>query len=189
MAQPTSATTSTAPELLRQQHESVEQLFSQMPQARGRDREELFDCLRKTLAVHEAAEEMVVHPEVRLINKPAERAVDARLKEESEAKATLAQLEKLGVDDPKFDALFDEFRGAVLEHARAEEREIFPLLEQHVPGARLIEMAELILIAESMAPTHPHPHGPESAIGNLLVGPFVAMFDKVRDKIAEHTKK
>jgi len=28
-----------------------------------------------------------------------------------------------------------------------------------------------------------------SALGNLMVGPFVAMVDKVRDKIAEHQKK
>jgi hypothetical protein len=36
-----------------------------------------------------------------------------------------------------------------------------------------------------MAPTHPHPHGPTSGIGNQLVGPFVAMVDKVRDKLAK----
>jgi hypothetical protein len=34
-----------------------------------------------------------------------------------------------------------------------------------------------------MAPTHAHPHGPNSAIGNMVVGPFAAMVDKVRDKL------
>ena len=37
--------------------------------------------------------------------------------------------------------------------------------------------------AEKMAPTHPHTHGPESAIGNMIVGPFVAVADRVRDAI------
>ena len=164
-------------------------MFTQMATARGRDRDELFDCLRKTLAVHETAEEMVVYPEIRSINKVAAGIADTRLKEESEAKAMLAELEKLTPSDSKFDALFEQFRGAVLQHATAEETEVFPLLEQNVPGARLIEMAELIVFAEDMAPTHPHPHGPESALGNLLVGPFVALVDKVRDKLAEHQQK
>jgi len=179
----------TAPELLRAQHESVKKMFSEMATARGQDRSDLFDCLRKTLAVHETAEEMVVYPEVRAMNKAAEHAVEARLKEESDAKDVLSQLEKLGTDDPKFDKLFDSFRQSVLQHASAEEAQIFPFLEEHVAGGKLIEMAELIEVAESMAPTHPHPHGPESGLGNLMVGPFVAMVDKVRDKFAEHQKK
>ena len=157
-----------------------------METARGRDRDDLFDCIRKTLAVHETAEEMIVYPEVRTIDSDV---VEARLAEESEAKKVLAELEKLTPSDSKFDSMFSEFRAAVLRHATAEENEVFPLLEQNVPGARLLEMADAILVAESVAPTHPHPHGPESALGNLMVGPFVAMVDKVRDKLAEHQKK
>ena len=188
MARQTTTTKVTAPELLRQQHDTVKRMFSEFTNARGANREELFDCLRKTLAVHETAEEMVVYPEVRSMNKAAAKLVETRLKEESEAKEMLSQLEKLGVDDAKFEELFTTFRTAVLDHATAEETHIFPLLEQHVPGAKLIDMADTIEIAESMAPTHPHPHGPESALGNLMVGPFVAMIDKVRDKLAEHRK-
>lgn len=185
----TERTKMTAPELLRTQHENVKKMFSDMVNARGKDREDLFDCLRKTLAVHETAEEMVVYPEVRAMNKAAERAVEARLKEESDAKAQLSELEKLGPNDDKFDKLFDSFRQSVLQHASSEEAQIFPFLEERVAGAKLVEMAELLEIAEAMAPTHPHPHGPESALGNLMVGPFVAMVDKARDKIAEHSKK
>ena len=189
MASERSTTKTTAPELLRAQHESVKKMFSEIENARGKDREDLFDCLRKTLAVHETAEEMVVYPEVRIMNKAAERAVEARLAEESDAKDVLSQLEKLGPNDDKFDKLFESFRQSVLQHASAEEAQIFPFLEDNVAGGKLIEMAELIEVAEAMAPTHPHPHGPESALGNLMVGPFVAMVDKVRDKIAEHKKK
>lgn len=85
--------------------------------------------------------------------------------------------------------MFTNFRKAVLAHAEAEQQNVFPFLEQHVQGSTLIEMADLIVTAESMAPTHPHSHGPESALGNLVVGPFVAMVDKVRDKISEHQRK
>jgi hypothetical protein len=77
----------------------------------------------------------------------------------------------------------------VLQHASAEEAQVVPVLDDNIAGAKLIEMAELLETAETMAHTHPHPHGPESAMGNLLVGPFVAMVDRVRDKVAEHQKK
>ena len=89
---------------------------------------------------------------------------------------------------PKFDTLFVEFRTAVMQHAEAEETEVFPLLENNINGARLLDMGEAILIAETVAPTHPHPHGPQTALGNLVFGPFVAIADRVRDKITEHQK-
>jgi hypothetical protein len=49
-------------------------------------------------------------------------------------------------------------------------------------------MTGAIKVAERMAPTHPHPHGPDGPIGNLLVGPFVGMVDRVRDAIAAATR-
>lgn len=175
----------TATDVLRLQHEQVKFMFGQMDELTGDARRELFDCLRTTLAVHETAEEEVVHPRAKRISDVAQQAVEARLHEESEAKQVLSNLEKLGVDDGKFDELFTEFRSAVLRHAEAEESEIFPLLEANVDREELEQMAEGLLVAEEMAPTHPHPHGPESALGNLMVGPFVAVADKVRDKLAE----
>lgn len=183
------STKTTAPELLRQQHKTVMKMFSDMNRARGKDREELFDCLRRTLAVHETAEEMVVYPELRAASKTGHTIADARLTEESEAKKALSELEKLGVDDATFDERFTDFRKAVIAHADAEEADVFPFLEEHVQGKTLIDMADLILTVESMAPTHPHPHGPESALGNLVVAPFVSMVDRVRDKIAELQKR
>ncbi len=44
-------------------------------------------------------------------------------------------------------------------------------------------MATGLGAAESLAPTHAHPHGPESAIANIVVGPFVAVAEKVQDAI------
>ena len=73
-----------------------------------------------------------------------------------------------------------------MAHAEAEERELFPILESKVDPERLREMSDAIERAERMAPTHAHPHSPESASGNMLVGPFVAMVDKVRDRLKDH---
>ena len=177
----------TVTELLRQQHDEVKQMFSKFVPSKGPARTELFDCLRATLAVHETAEEIVVYPEVRAVGDEGRRIADARLEEESEAKQMLADLEKIGPDGgSEFGTLFENFRTAVLAHAQAEETEVFPLLEANVDAATLQDMADAVLVAEDMAPTHPHPHGPDSALGNLMVGPFVALVDKVRDKLKAH---
>jgi hemerythrin superfamily protein len=189
MATHETATQSTATELLRQQHEQVKRMFGEFDQSTGEQRQEVFDCIRATLAMHETAEEIIVYPEARHLGDAAERIVKARLQEESEAKKVLADLEKRGVDGDGFDKEFAAFRTAVLQHAEAEETEVFTLLEANVDAQKLREMADAILVAESVAPTHPHPHGPESAMGNVLIGPFAALIDKVRDKIAEHQKE
>jgi hemerythrin superfamily protein len=180
MAQETQRTVT---QVLHEQHETIKDLFDQVDISTGDQRRETFDCLRSMLAVHETAEEELVHPAVKAMGEGAAAAVQTRLEEESQAKRMLADLEKMGTDADGFDDLFAEFQAAVIEHAEAEEAEIFPFLDEGCDDETLRSMADTFAVLERMAPTHPHPHGPESALGNLVVGPFVAMVDKVRDAI------
>lgn len=95
----------------------------------------------------------------------------------------LTELEKLGPADPGFDTQFVTVRESVEEHARQEELHELPLLQQlHDEGTRQT-MAKAFQAAEAIAPTHPHPHGPDGMVGNLVVGPFVSVVDRVRDAI------
>lgn len=169
-------------DLLIAQHQEVKQLFAQVREESD-GRSEAFECLVRLLAVHETAEEMVVYPALRSTGSYGERLADSRTAEESDAKQMLSDLEKLGVDGEGFDAQFQEFRMAVLDHARREEGEVFPHLRQSLDSEKLRSMRSALETAEKMAPTHPHPHGPESAIGNMVVGPFVAIADRVRDAL------
>lgn len=173
----------TAVQFLEQQHQEIRQLFQQLEAATGDDRRETFTCLVRLLAVHETAEEEVVHPAVRAADGGPE-VVDARLKEEAEAKQVLSELEKAGVDAPDFATRLTELRSAVESHASSEEQREFTLLRDLHDRSALQGMTTLLKAAEAIAPTHPHPHGPESAIGNLAVGPFVAVADRVRDAIS-----
>jgi hypothetical protein len=75
------------------------------------------------------------------------------------------------------------FRHAVERHAEGEEHDIFPVLNAHVDWAKRRSMRKTLEVAEKVAPTHPHPHGPSSTAGNLIVGPFVANADRVRDAL------
>jgi hemerythrin superfamily protein len=181
----TNQPTTRATDLLRRQHQQVKETFAALEQTSGEQRAELFDCLRQTLAVHETAEEIVIHPAGRLLGADVAKVVDARIQEEQQAKRDLADLEKLGPDGDHFGVKLLTFRRAVEAHAAAEEELLFPLLEAQMNPDELRRMSDEIEIAEAMAPTHAHPHGPSSGIGNQLVGPFVAMVDKVRDKLAK----
>jgi hemerythrin superfamily protein len=176
----------TVTEILHEQHELVRDLFGQVRAATGAERVETFDCLRALLAVHETAEEEVVHPAARKVSDEASAAVKLRLDEEDKAKRMLADLEKLGPDGDGFDELLATFEQAVLAHAEAEETEVFPLLDAALDAETLAGMTTALIAAERMAPTHAHPHSPESKIGNVLTGPFVAMIDRVRDAIRGH---
>ncbi len=108
---------------------------------------------------------------------------DARTAEEAEAKEALSELEKLGAEHPDFESRLRTLGQMVLTHADNEETEVFPELRQSHSREQLETMAGGVRAAESLAPTHPHPWGPESAVGNIAVGPFVAVADRVRDAI------
>ena len=171
----------TVESLVREQHEEIRQLFRTIEGARGDDRAEAFRCLVRLLAVHETAEEEIVHPAVRRLG--GEAVVDQRLEEEASAKELLSKVEKIGTEESEFDRLFADLMHAVEAHANAEEAQELPLLASDHDAGERERMAARFQRAESMAPTHPHPHGPESQVGNLLVGPFAAVADRVRDAV------
>jgi hemerythrin superfamily protein len=168
--------------VLREQHQIVRDLMASVKTSLPGSRVDSFEPLVRLLAVHETAEEMVVYPALRgSAGDEGARIVEARKLEEDEAKKVLSNLESLDPASAEFLTMFTSFSEAVEEHASAEEREVFPLLERTMDGDVRRGLAVQLQIAEGIAPTHPHKFAPESAIGNLLVGPYVSMIDRVRD--------
>lgn len=176
-------------ELLLDQHEQIRSLFSQVATTQGSAKRETFEHLVRLLAVHETAEEEVVHPTARRKMDSGDQVVDSRLHEEEEAKQALAELYDLGVDHPEFDVKCAALADAVLMHATHEETEEFPYLRQNVPAEQLRRMAGAVRAAEAMAPTRPHPSAGESAAANLLAGPPMAVFDRMRDAVRDWRQK
>jgi hemerythrin superfamily protein len=175
-------------DLLLTQHTEVRSLFGQIRGTTGKAKKGSFDRLVNLLAVHETAEEMVVYPTVRSTGPDGDRLADARTAEESEAKDALSDLEKTDINGPEFDTKLQAFEQLVDSHARNEEQEIFPLLRESQSPEQLTKMADAVQAAERVAPTHPHPRGPESAVGNVVVGPFVAVVDRVRDALRSRAR-
>ncbi|GAA2759088.1 hemerythrin domain-containing protein [Actinopolymorpha rutila] len=175
-------------DLLLEQHGQIRDLFAKVQNARGRRKEELFSDLVRLLAVHETAEEEIVHPASREKIPSGEKVVAGRLKEESEAKKELATLYDLGVDHPDFDEKLAELAEAVTAHADHEERQEFSQLRKVLSEDELRKMAGAVRAAEAIAPTRPHPAAGESAVGNLVLGPPLAMFDRMRDAVRDWSR-
>jgi hemerythrin superfamily protein len=164
--------------VLERQHADVRDMFASL---RAEPDAESFAAVVRLLTAHETAEELVVYPVVRADVPDGAALADARLAEERAAKQQLAELESIGVGGAAFPELFGRFADDVLGHATNEERQVFPLLRQELSEQRRFEMAAELAIAESTAPTHAHRHAPTSAIGNLVIGPFVSIVDRLRD--------
>jgi hemerythrin superfamily protein len=169
-------------DLLLRQHSQIRDLFIEVESATGKARTDAFQQLVRLLAVHETAEEQVVHPLTRIRVHGGDGIVDDRLAEEHSAKETLAELEKMGPDAPEFPQLLDQLRIDVLDHARKEETYEFRYLRRDVGTAELRTMTAAVRAAEAVAPTHPHP-GVESATANTIAGPALSLFDRTKDLV------
>ncbi|AQA05794.1 hemerythrin [Mycobacterium sp. MS1601] len=168
---------------LKAQHESIRQLFTDTldaPDAAAQ--EQSFNRLRALLAVHETAEEMIVHPRVRRKIDGGPAIVDERLHEEHDSKVALAQIEKLEFGTAEFSKAVIHLQQAVLAHAAKEEAEEFTLLQDELSADERAKLTAAVRAAERIAPTHPHP-GVESAVANFALGPIASVMDRARDAL------
>ncbi|MGK5637527.1 hemerythrin domain-containing protein [Streptomyces sp. URMC 126] len=168
--------------LLTAQHGWIRDLFDEVERTEGDERRDAFRRLVRLLAVHETAEEEVVHPFVRRSVDGGKDIAEDRLAEEREAKEALKRLDGMDPDDPEFLPGLLALRSAVTEHARAEERYEFAQLRRLDDPGKLAAMARSVKAAEAMAPTRPHP-GVEGAAKNMTLGPLAALVDRTRDAV------
>ena len=173
-------------EILLRQHARIQEGFIQVKAATGAERRQRFVELRALLAAHETAEEMVLRPVSSQV--AGHDVAAARNAEEKEANRVLAQLDKLDVNEPEFEALLREFQQLVLEHAANEEKLEFPYVQEGRPAHELASMGRVLLAVEKLAPTRPHPSTAGSPTLQWAVGPFVSVLDRARDALQAAAK-
>jgi hemerythrin superfamily protein len=171
--------------ILLEQHARVRDLFADLAEVAGADRQARFDELRELLAAHETAEELVLRPLSRDI--AGDSVVDARNREEDEATRMLADLEKLDATSADFDRLLVQFEAAVLEHAAREEREEFPHVVAGHDEAERARLGAILRAAEALGPTHAHPSAAGSPVAQYALGPFASLLDRARDAVKRAT--
>ncbi|WP_329406188.1 hemerythrin domain-containing protein [Streptomyces sp. NBC_00704] len=174
--------------LLMRQHGDIRNLFDEVEATTGDERRDAFRRLVRLLAVHETAEEEVVHPFARRSLPGGEQVVEDRLAEERAAKETLSALDDLDPDDSTFMPQLMKLRKDVQAHARAEERYEFTHIRRSGDSAALAAMAKAVKAAEAMAPTRPHP-GVESGAANMMLGPVAALMDRTKDAVRKAMSK
>lgn len=176
-------------DLLLDDHREFRELFPQLREASGTQRDELFHYLVARLASHEAAEEAVVHPALRDDVPDGEAIAVAVLEEEADAERLLHRMTKMDVDSAEFDAALDDLERDVLAHADHEEREEFPRLREHLDVTHRREMGGAFTTLRASGPTRPHPLTPQAPEIRAAVGPLAGIFDRARDAARDAFKR
>jgi hypothetical protein len=172
-------------DFLLNQHRQIEAGLQAVVAAHGDDRMFAFAELRRLIVVHEAAEQLVLHPRTKHLRGGHDLAHEV-MDEEKGGKELLANLEHLNPASTAFGAEFDRLAVAMRAHAQHEERDEFPLIVGRLDADERRTMGRALRAAELSAPTHAHPTV-NSTFGAVVFGPFDAIADRVRDAIHDAT--
>lgn len=126
--------------LIGAQHGRIKSLMAEVEAAEGEAQAVAFGQVSRYLAVHEAAEQTLLHAEgVEALEDDA--VSEQRIVEEQEAGALVTLLESL-VGRAEFGVQFGLLKEAVVRHAEAEEQEELPRLVEALPAPVLDRAVE-----------------------------------------------
>ena len=134
--------------IIRDQHTQARQLIGTIKAAAADARATPFRELAGMLLAHETAEQSVVYPAIRELGDEGERVAQQRISEEEQTSQVLTDLEASDPSTPEFEQSFTAFSGDVEQHARSEEAEVLPLLEQF-DDARREELGDAFVSAQT----------------------------------------
>ena len=183
MSKTTSKTSSSALQVLKDDHREVEDLFSQFEKLGPRatkSREAIVERVIELLSAHASVEEMVFYPAIRRHITDSESAVLEALEEHHIVKWTMSELENMSATDERFIAKMTVLIEMVRHHVREEEHDMFPVVRDGMSRSDLEALGEALLQAKQSAPSRPHPRSPDTPPGNFVVGAITAPIDAVR---------
>jgi hypothetical protein len=132
-----------AVQLLRQDHQKVQDLFKQFEDTEDRkQKKQIAAAALKELKIHAALEEEIFYPAVREEIDEKEK-VDEAEEEHHVAKLLIAELERMTPSKDRFEAKFKVLAESVKHHIEEEESSVIPEVEGEIDGPELGErMAE-----------------------------------------------
>jgi hemerythrin-like domain-containing protein len=155
-------------ELLEADHRRIERLLGE-----GADTHTLIH----EIETHVVAEDQVLYPEARKkLN--ADDLVDACLDVDHLQEEALVALEHGTVDVGVVKELFDR-------HVARQESDLFPALHEVLPRERLVALGDALQLSVRTAPTHGHPHLPDSGTMEVIADLVAARLDQLRDAFRE----
>ena len=136
--------------VLKQDHRTVKELFSEygkLGDGAREEKERLFREINEELTIHAEIEERLFYPAVRDVKTDeAEDLVNEAVEEHLIVKTLLEELSALQPGDAQFDTKMKVLRDSVEHHAAEDEKEMFPQakkLSDEVLESLLIEMEAL----------------------------------------------
>lgn len=172
--------------VLKADHRRVEELFKRFDAAGPRalkTKRSLVDRMITELSVHAAIEETLLYPAARSEVPETESEVLEALEEHHVVKWELSELEGMAPDDERFTAKVTVMMENVRHHVKEEESTLFPALRKHLSRIRLVELGEELEHGRGVAPTRPHPRGPDSPPQALAVDAVAGALDKARELV------
>ncbi|MGV0625438.1 hemerythrin domain-containing protein [Mycolicibacter minnesotensis] len=163
------------------QHRRIKELFDETLLAAGPERAASFVRLRGLLAVHETAEEEIVHPRAARELEQGQTTVRRLLHDEQNARSTLGDLERVHVDSEFFTERLRELRDAVLAHGAREERDEFTELDGQLSDDELRCLDRAVVLSEAIAQARPAAAG----VAEVSSAPHGLSFAQMRDRARE----
>jgi hemerythrin superfamily protein len=173
-------------DVLSEDHRRLEGLLNELRvgAVSGDAARETADQLIAALVRHSVAEEMYVYPVIREYLPDGDQAVQHDVEEHQELEELLVRLERGTPQEAEFLQVVSSLQAVLADHVNDEESEQFPLLRQHVPAEKLVQLVDKVEMAERIAPTRPHPAAPHSELFHKTVGAGVGMVDRLRDALS-----
>lgn len=170
--------------LLKNDHQAVEAKFAKFEALGDRAykaKAAVVADVIEDLSVHAAIEELVFYPAVRERLTDEEDGVLEALEEHHVVKWTLAELDGMSAEHPRFDAKFTVLMEMVRHHVKEEEGDLFPAVRKGFTRTELAELGDLLADAKATAPTKPHPGSPDTPPLNALAAAITNPIDNLRN--------
>jgi iron-sulfur cluster repair protein YtfE (RIC family) len=130
--------------LLQQDHREISQMISEMQRSSGQKREKLFSQCADALEMHMQIEEDYLYPALEDIDETKDLIRDSN-EEHKMVKKQLLALEKLNVDDQKWDAKLQAMKENIEGHFQQEETVLFRQAPKVLSRAELDDLNDQII--------------------------------------------
>ena len=172
--------------LLKDDHQTVEQLFKRFEQAGDEahvQKRQIVDRIIEELSVHAAIEEQLFYPLARATVNDTEDIALKSLEEHHIVKWQLSELTDMDPAHERFDAKVTVLIENVRHHVKEEEDVFFPKVRKHLGRNGLEDLGQALADAKKSAPTKPHPRMPDSGPANVVAGAITGVVDRVGDNL------
>jgi hemerythrin superfamily protein len=132
----------TATELLRADHDKVEELFKKVEATESMsEHKRLFKKINEELKIHTHIEEKIFYPRIKQEEETKDITLEG-IEEHHQAKLFLREIPQLASKSERFDPKLKVLMEDIRHHVKEEENTMFPKVERLLSSEELVELAK-----------------------------------------------